>query len=247
MRVNVVSLVGGILGFVSLPLPWLTVTMSGFGFSQSISVSGVQLMASIGSIASGGTPTSQGLESAAFLVTLGLVLVLVGAIVSLLHPAGGIILIGGAVSGVSGTLLLSAAPSMVGIGFTVGPGVGLFLALIGGIVATCGFALPKRFMEPAARAPFVYMAMPPPLYANYSNPAYGLPAAPPPDAPEPLPHPRSVALDPPPPTAPPTPRPVEDQGSRVAAEAVANLSCPVCGQRSNEPFCTRDGTIMRAG
>ena len=184
VRLNLLSIVGGILGIISLVLPWLFLSFTAVGFSFSTGVSGIQILAGLGGvflqagIAGGG--------SGMLLLIAGVFLVLAGSIVAFLHPAGGLFTLGGGVSGLVGAFLLSqdfSGPSgNLGGEISAGPSVGVFLALVAGILSLVGFRVqiptpgPPRpagyaYPSPYPVAPMVWQGIPaPPAPAGEPGP-----------------------------------------------------------------------------
>jgi len=184
VRLNLLSIVGGILGIISLVLPWFFLSFTAFGFSISTGVSGIQILAGLGGLAlQGGMAGGAGM----LLLIVGVFLVLAGSIVAFLHPAGGLFTLGGGVAGLAGAFLLSRELSglfgSLGGEISAGPSVGVFLALVAGILSLVGFRVqiptpgPPRpagyaYPYPYPVAPVVWQGIPasPPAPAEESGP-----------------------------------------------------------------------------
>ena len=172
VKMNTVSLVGGILGIISLVLPWFAVTVSALGVSLSVGANGFQVLFGLASAFGGGVGTVD-LGAGASLMMVGVVLVLVGSILSFLKWFGGIITLLGSVLGLVGGFMIGGLiPPTPGL--SVGPSYGIYLALIAGIISFLGGwwwarnhpAVPPVGMPPAPMGPPMYQppqSPPPPL------------------------------------------------------------------------------------
>src|SRR2546426_8967610 len=247
MRLNVISIVGGIMGFASIPMSWFTLSF----LFVSYGVSGIDIFRGIGDLGQlGGVPSSVGIS--VILIEVGVILTLIGSIVSILHPAGGGVLVAGGAVGIAGAVALGAAflsqiPPGFNLGISAGPGAGEFLAIIAGVVTLVGIAIAKkeprvllRIGEPPApmgapgsaypgapMPPGQYPAQYPSQYPTQYAPqypgtyqGYGAPPAPPPGsagAPAPL-------------------------GSKPNAPPPPLNLCPAGGRQTAGAFCPTDGT-----
>jgi hypothetical protein len=259
LKVYPISMVGGIVGIVSLALPWLYIGISApFIGSISVTGSGFEMLSLAGQLSlltqipGVGTAVSSSLT----LMLIAAILVLIGSIVSFLHPAGGGVTLAGGAAGLAGGLWFgSIFTSLAGLttGVTAGPGFGLFVVMAAGIMSLVGLAKPIKFAAtPSVPAgPYGYPGYPPyPPYAGtppYAAPgAYApAPAYPPPSAATPYAASAPATPGPPLEAEPaPTPVPVEPPAPEppVSQGTEGLLTCPTCGRTSAARFCSEDGT-----
>lgn len=167
----IIGLIGGILGLVGVFLPWLTMSASVGPISVSVSASGMQMGGGTLDLSGQAVPVGSSefsiyVYGILALSILGLIIVLLGkkvtAIVALLFGLLTTILAIVAyvrISSLSSSLqaLLGSVP---GVTFSVGPGFGLYLCIIGGIILLFGGVLAMMDAKKAAMAP-APMPMPP--------------------------------------------------------------------------------------
>lgn len=277
MKVYPISMIGGVLPLVSLALPWfsMSITEPTIGLTVSVGASGFDLFSLQGSLGLFGTLPG-GFGTSLTLMLVGVVIALIGGILSFLHYVGGAVTLAGSVCGVVGALMFGQAIAGLGggaFGVSAGPSFGVFLTLIAGVVALVGFAKPLQVGITAppsypsypsyAGYPYGYAPMYPPMYPvpGTAGPAYFGPPPPPPGFPAAqAPQPVSTSAGTPDPTPPPTsleapaPLPAGEQppseGSSpepAAVEPPGLVVCPTCGQPATSRFCPRDGTeLVRA-
>ena len=252
MKVYPVSIIGGILAIVSLALPWLILSATAFGMSVSVSESGFGLL-SLGGTLGGMGPLPGGGGVSLTLMMIGVILVLIGGIISMLHFAGGIVTLAGSGCGIAGALWfgqsLSGLPGGLGLNVSAGPSFGVFLSLIAGVIALVGFVVPMTAGGPVRQWAGGFQAYPgypypyPGVYAGPGGPSYPTQVPPPwvPSAPfslstgGPVLAPAGASAIPEPPRSEPTSPPRPDEP----------IVCPTCGQPAPSRFCPNDGTELQ--
>src|SRR2546422_3941592 len=222
-----VSLIGAIVGFLSLLLPWVVVSASAGGASASEGLSPVQFVAQTFGPSSSG-PTDPAIvawqERAVFgswLWLIGTLALGIGCLLAILQPfihsrIGGIVMLVGSGMGGAGIASFSASfPTSSGVQVNIGPAYGIAVGLV-----ACFVALLSFFVRD------VPLTQPP---APLSAVAY--PSQPPYAANQPWPPAQSPEIGPP------------------AAPSGPALSrfCPTCGQWYQQEYklCPRDGTELR--
>lgn len=166
MKLNYIGIVGGLLAFVGLFLPWWTVTAGALGINLSVDIYLYQVS---GLGASIGIPVEQG-----WFMWLALVLILIGGLFGIIGSlkygrkwllSGGILaLLSVIVFAVGLQIELSTAESTIGL-FSLGEGystylsIGFWLALVAAIIML--FASMKKPIEAAVAPP------PPPPQVAY--------------------------------------------------------------------------------
>ena len=152
-RINVLSMLGGILGLVSLVMAWLTMTIATNRGSFGRSFSGLQLF-DLGSVLDPALSAVPGLEASFILILLGVLIVVIGSMLSFLAPSvGGAVLLLGALLGLFGVLFFrtTLAGSVQGVG--AGPGIGVVFALIAGVFVIIGGLIPALNLFPRPQPP----------------------------------------------------------------------------------------------
>lgn len=263
MKLYPISMVGGVIGIVSLALPWVAITYTLMGISVTVSGSGFEvfslasLLGMLGSLGSVGGA----LSGAILLMTVGVILALVGAIVSFLHYAGGAVTLAGGACGLAGGVWLGSVFSSLGggtIGFAMGPGFGVFITIVAGIIAIVGIVKPIPLPTAGQPRPYGSPYYPsagypgqqpyagyPPYASQY--PGYTTPPPPSPTAPATPPAPEAApaeaAAQPVAPDATPMP-PASSEPAAAAAPVASLRTCPTCGRQSATQFCPEDGTAL---
>ncbi|HKZ47255.1 MAG TPA: hypothetical protein VJ397_00545 [Thermoplasmata archaeon] len=242
MRVNALSIAGGILGLVSVPLPWLLATGPVAGASTGVGASGVDVLLGFGSLGAFGALPA-GVDTALLVVFAGVVLSLAGSLAALVDPYGSGFLISGGAFGLAGGLLVGSAFAASGAG-NVGPSSGPFLAVSGGVLSAVGLAVPiprpkkqRRHLKDYTSADW-----------EAGTPDYTQPNWPRPVRAEEAPQARSVPTSTPTVTEPGTEPAMAPGEWAVSAEEIEEeptYFCPVCGRRMAERYCPVDGSWTR--
>jgi hypothetical protein len=171
------GIVGGILGFVSLGLTWLTVTFEGETASGT-AFHVFDLLSLLGPA----FDASPGLGLSIIFLVVGVILAIIGTIVAFLHPVGGAALVASGLTGLIGALWFSGAFSAVP-GASASLGIGVIFALAAGAVALGGYGAPALILWPR---PAVGLPPPPAIpgaLAGAPPPADPVPSEPPPPPP----------------------------------------------------------------
>lgn len=139
---GIIGLIGAILVIVGLFLAWVSASGSILGTSFSFDVAGYNL--AIGSITIMGVTASIPVQSYAILALVGGIIALIGAIgllvgkriIGFLLPIGGILAIAGAGWGFADVSNAIAGAGVTGA--TVSVGYGIYVCIVGGILALIG-------------------------------------------------------------------------------------------------------------
>lgn len=142
MRIHVLGIVGGILGFASLGLPWIALTVDGetasgtaFAVFDLVTLVGPAFQA------------SPGLGIAILLLVSSVVLAMIGGVGAFLHPGGGITLFVAGVLGTLGGLWVRHAFSILP-GYAANLGIGVLFCLAAGAVALGGYGVRPLLLWP---------------------------------------------------------------------------------------------------
>lgn len=229
MRLKVMSLIGAVMGLISLGLPWFSLVSTEPNSYIHLDVRGIDLLTSPGTLVEEG----QTIPLTSPLLVAGAVFVLMGSLLAFLHPLGGGVTFGGGTVGMAGVFLNARSISSLGVGLSAAPSVGVFLAVAGGIVSLLGLVIRNSVQvpQPPMRVrPAALPARTAPIGADTVHRATsatrsGITTGPHSPGgsratPGPLPVPGTPAMD----------------SSRV---------CPRCGIRTLELICPNDGRATR--
>jgi Double zinc ribbon len=227
-----VSIIGAIIGLLSLLLPWVVFSASEGGATASIGLSPVQFIAQTfgpQTSSSSSTPADPAIIAWEQSAVLGLWLWLIGTfafgigcVLAIVQPfvrsrIGGIVMLVGSGMGGAGIASFSASfPTSSGVQLSVGPTYGIAVALTASFVTLLSFFLRD-----------VPLTLAPPAGAFPSQLLY------PPQTPsQPWQPTLTQTVEPPPPTQ---------------TAPLLNQFCPTCGQRYQEGYkiCSRDGTELK--
>ncbi len=223
------SLVGAVMGFISLVLPWFSLVSTEPNHYTFLYIPGIGLITHPGTMVEQG----QTVPLTNPLLVAGVVFVLIGSLLALLHPLGGGVMFGGGTVGTVGVLLNARSISGLGIGLSMAPSLGAYLAVAGGIVSLLGLAIrisvqvpqPPMRIRPATlperEAPIVTDTVHNAASASHSDVSEG------PHSPGGL---RGIL----------GPLPVVD----TPATELPRF-CSRCGSRTHELICPMDGTATR--
>lgn len=144
---SLVTLIGAIIGFISLFLPWVVSSASGFGLTASEGLSPAQLVASLFSSGSSSDPTDPAIaaweQSAVvgyWLWLLGSVILAVGCLLAAIQvlsgsgSAGVVMLVGSGMGGAGIASFSATFPTSLGVQLSIGPTYGLGIAILASVV-----------------------------------------------------------------------------------------------------------------
>ena len=230
-RRSIVSLIGAIVGTISLFLPWVVVSASSGGLTAAEGISPAQLVAAFFSTESSSTPTDPAIvaweQSAvlgSWLWLIGTAVLAIGCLVAVIQVfvhfrwAGIMMLVGSGLGGAGVASFSASFPTSSGVQVNIGPAYGVVIAL-----AASSLCLLALFLKDVPLS-LPMAAQPAVAYTPQSYYSYQPIAQVPPPAREP------GAETPPTGTALPVSR-----------------FCPTCGQWYQQAYilCPRDGTELK--
>ncbi len=174
------GIVGGVLGLITLALPWLVLTASGLGLYASVGVTPIQMFQGIQNSSSGSDLSAipqdllTRLEAAVGLLLVGIVVYVLGCVMSFVRPHGGAVMLAGVAISTMGALSFGTYSVLVA-SLSLGPGIGEGLAAVAGILALAGVFV-KEPTQPVMQLP---PPLPPPPWPDTSKPWPPQQAAPP--------------------------------------------------------------------
>ncbi len=234
-----IGLLGGIIGLLSLALPWVSISVGVFSASLSIGLSPFDMLKFLGTNAgtsSSSTPVSpelspfvERIQTGVGVMLLGIVIFIIGSLISLLKTKGGYVMLAGAILGTAGIGIFTFSVSTGGVSVGVGPGFGVVIAFVAAIIVLVGDFIKEPVLTTPQSTAVGYQ--PPPAQAAW--PAQSQPA--------PLQQPavQQAPVNPPAPTYQPAPvNPIASQGPQ---------STPGMGAQVPRNFCVMCGAPLPVG